>query len=715
MVAQEMISQWVHRHLAVYELFEEKLLEINPNLEEITSIDQLTSQSIIRQAVASFGWVPTYLFVVFNSVCLDASEISVLRKKAIEHRKTEELSVGLKDAASLPISISCKSPKPNRSRPAISPLGGIAMRVLPRSSSGIKQVFSPPSEIEFPSLHADRRRFMGRNSTSPDRPLRTSTSFVLPRSSDDYGKISDNSSQEGWLWKRSSSKSDQVAWKKRFVILRRDKVLYFKRTIPHHSSDDESDRMSIDPMEDSTMVHLIHKGLESDEISVNSPNFGFPMGIQKCGSIPLYLVKSIRSVPMGNDRTDTFQLELDVITRIFRFRCESLEELNRWLFGFQCAIAVTLNSILDSTIVENKMKILKLEKWWKKSRTIDRLLMSTSQGPVMDIDVTKSSWNSIQAVCASTIGHRPSMEDAHVLISEISSKFPNVPTVPRNIPCSFFGIFDGHGGHEAAEFSAKFLLQHVVESFHFPRDMRQALTDAYLKTDRDFILKAQVENLFSGTTAVTAFLFGNKLYVANCGDSRAVLGINGKAYPMSRDHKPNLTDERIRIEERGGWITSHQEINLSQLYCLSPELIEEMEIPQRMGSFVGFITIERVLGELTMTRAIGDREFKGNFAEIHWDHQFSGDIVIANPEVMEHDVMPSERQFLVLACDGLWDVMDSQGVVDFIEISMSSHGDAERTAVDLVHEAIAMGSMDNVSVAIVFFDTSDYGTQIHLS
>ena len=122
----------------------------------------------------------------------------------------------------------------------------------------------------------------------------------------------------------------------------------------------------------------------------------------------------------------------------------------------------------------------------------------------------------------------------------------------------------------------------------------------------------------AGCTAVFAYTNGQKLWVANAGDSRAVLGRNGVAIEMSQDHKPNLENERLRIEKAGGRVQAG-----------------------------------RINGNLNLSRSLGDFDYKQN-SELPAENQ----MITALPEIKEIDITP-EDQFLILACDGVWDIMSS--------------------------------------------------------
>ncbi|KAJ6790566.1 putative protein phosphatase 2C 52 [Iris pallida] len=179
-----------------------------------------------------------------------------------------------------------------------------------------------------------------------------------------------------------------------------------------------------------------------------------------------------------------------------------------------------------------------------------------------------------------------------------------------------FGIFDGHGGSRAAEYLKENLFENLLKHPKFMTDTKLAIRETYQKTDADFLDAEKNTLRDDGSTASTAVLVGNHLYVANVGDSRAVISKAGKAIQLSDDHKPNRSDERKRIESAGG-------------------------VVMWAGTW-------RVGGVLAMSRAFGNRLLK----------QF----VVAEPEIQEK-VVDEEFELLVLASDGLWDVVANEDAV----------------------------------------------------
>lgn len=148
--------------------------------------------------------------------------------------------------------------------------------------------------------------------------------------------------------------------------------------------------------------------------------------------------------------------------------------------------------------------------------------------------------------------------------------------------------------------------------------------------------------------------------VANAGDCRAVLCRRGKAIEMSRDHKPACTKERKRIEASGGSI------------------------------YDGYLN-----GQLNVARALGDWHMEG------MKHRDGGPLS-AEPEVMEAQ-LTEEDEFLIMGCDGIWDVFRSQNAVDFARRRLQEHNDPSVCSKDLIDEALKRKSGDNLSVVVVCF------------
>lgn len=227
---------------------------------------------------------------------------------------------------------------------------------------------------------------------------------------------------------------------------------------------------------------------------------------------------------------------------------------------------------------------------------------------------------------------------------------------------SVFGVFDGHGpyGHEVANFTHEMLPKIVVKDNRFkddPKRIQEALKDAFPQTHKLLCTDAAVEGHFdcalSGTTATLVVLKKGYLYVANVGDSRAVLARGSKgserAEILCPDHKPNLEAEKQRIENSGK----------GQIRRL------EGDIPERV-----FLK-DKMYPGLAMTRSIGDT--------VGID---AG--VISTPDVSCRE-MDKDWRFLLLCSDGVWEFIESQEAVNIVSKFLPA--DVQRAAEALASEA----------------------------
>ncbi|XP_062105964.1 probable protein phosphatase 2C 58 isoform X1 [Humulus lupulus] len=221
----------------------------------------------------------------------------------------------------------------------------------------------------------------------------------------------------------------------------------------------------------------------------------------------------------------------------------------------------------------------------------------------------------------------------------------------NNVELGLFAIFDGHLGHDVANYLQNHLFENILkEQPGIWIDTESSIKNAYRRTDEEILDKS-----FSlgkgGSTAVTAILKdGRKLIVANVGDSRAVICKNGVALQLSVDHEPSK--EKRLIESRGGFVSN---------------------LPG---------DVPRVDGQLAVARAFGDKSLK-----IH---------LSSEPDV---SILPIEEdvEFLILASDGIWKVLSNQEAVD----SIKNIKDAQAAAKRLIGEAVNRNSKDDISCIVV--------------
>lgn len=256
----------------------------------------------------------------------------------------------------------------------------------------------------------------------------------------------------------------------------------------------------------------------------------------------------------------------------------------------------------------------------------------------------------------SEIGPKPQMEDEHLCIDNLLEHLGSPVGLPS--PGAFYGVFDGHGGTDAASFIQKSILKFIIQDSHFPTSVEKAIRSAFVNADHAFADSRSLDSS-SGTTALTALIFGRTMHIANAGDCRAVLGKRGRAIELSRDHKPNCTSERIRIEKLGGRV------------------------------YDGYLN-----GQLSVARALGDWHMKGP--------KGSSCPLSAEPELQE-TTLTEEDEFLIIGCDGLWDVMSSQCAVTIARKELMLHNDPERCSRELVREALKRNTSDNLTVVVVCF------------
>ncbi|KAL8135813.1 hypothetical protein AgCh_010430 [Apium graveolens] len=257
-------------------------------------------------------------------------------------------------------------------------------------------------------------------------------------------------------------------------------------------------------------------------------------------------------------------------------------------------------------------------------------------------------------------GAKQYMEDEHICIDDLVVELGAGADASASFLFSgaFYGVFDGHGGIDAASFVKKNILKFIIDDSHFPVCLETAITNAFVKADHAFADESYLDTS-SGTTALIAFIFERLLVVANVGDCRAVLGRRGRAVELSKDHKPNCASERTRIEKLGGVI------------------------------YDGFLN-----GQLSVARALGDWHMKGP--------KGSACPLSAEPELQEIQ-LKEEDEFLIMGCDGLWDVMSSQYAVTTARKELMLHNDPERCSRELVREALKLNSRDNLTVIVVCF------------
>lgn len=239
-------------------------------------------------------------------------------------------------------------------------------------------------------------------------------------------------------------------------------------------------------------------------------------------------------------------------------------------------------------------------------------------------------------------GWRMEMEDAHVCNTTFAFK-----------DWSFFGVFDGHAGPKVSQYCAQHLLDSILECTSSEpgketsaETVKKGIHKGFLKLDEKLKSLPQCASGEdrSGTTAVVVMVSPDKIIWANCGDSRGLLCRNGKVEFATTDHKPYNIDEKNRIERAGGTVM-----------------------------------MQRVNGSLAVSRALGDFDYK-RATELKSTEQ----LVSPEPEITVHERDHSTDEFLLLACDGIFDVMSNDEVIAYVKHHLLLTNDLAKVSSDLI-------------------------------
>lgn len=263
-------------------------------------------------------------------------------------------------------------------------------------------------------------------------------------------------------------------------------------------------------------------------------------------------------------------------------------------------------------------------------------------------------------------------------------------------------VFDGHSGSLCVDIMMDWLPRNLQKCLSAKpalteEHLKNAVTEACVLTDDEFLTKAREKEALDGTTMILCLLWPEdvgraqgksrcRLLVANLGDSRAVIcrqqGQHLGSFRLSEDHKPGRPDEQQRIEGNGGVVDMQ---GVWRVFTPGP------------ATFGG----RSLLWGLAVSRAFGDLLMKE-------PHRYgctncSGALVSAMPEITTCGLNVSEDRFLVLACDGIWDVLSDEEAISVC----SEHKTADLAAHALVRRAFELGSDDNLTAVVVAWSAED--------
>jgi len=222
----------------------------------------------------------------------------------------------------------------------------------------------------------------------------------------------------------------------------------------------------------------------------------------------------------------------------------------------------------------------------------------------------------------------------------------------------FFAIYDGHGGNFVSHYLKDNFHKTLLSCWSTPEEKMVAIKRAYEEADKEICKQLELRSPRDvhefkdvGATAATVIISRDDvkrvLYTANVGDTRVVLCRNGKAIRLTYDHKVSDEKEAKRISESGGWISGNK--------------------------MAGFLSVSRAFGDFSLKQ---------------W--------ITADPLITE-TTLHKDDKFLIIACDGLWDVISDQEAVNMVKKMKS----AKVMSTKLTEQALAQGSTDNVSIVVV--------------
>jgi len=254
-------------------------------------------------------------------------------------------------------------------------------------------------------------------------------------------------------------------------------------------------------------------------------------------------------------------------------------------------------------------------------------------------------------------GMRRQNEDKHNIILNLNGKYKRLKNV------NFFSVYDGHGGKEVSEFLYKKLYKYFMNrKLNYPLNKK---TINFIYDHLQNILRTNHTNMCShtGSTSLVAIQYkhnnNNYMHIVNLGDCRAVLCRNNLGLALTKDHKPIWPDEKSRIEKLGGKIYFDDDWRVKDL------------------------SVSRAFGDLDATPYITHR-----------------------PEFFNYKLSKNDK-FVILACDGLWDVFTPQQAVNFVLLNCYDNhfnriNRKDNIADKIAKQAIQRGSGDNITAIVIF-------------
>eukprot|EP00828_Plagiopyla_frontata_P006786 TRINITY_DN13053_c0_g1_i4.p2 TRINITY_DN13053_c0_g1~~TRINITY_DN13053_c0_g1_i4.p2 ORF type:complete len:342 (+),score=68.12 TRINITY_DN13053_c0_g1_i4:45-1070(+) len=274
-------------------------------------------------------------------------------------------------------------------------------------------------------------------------------------------------------------------------------------------------------------------------------------------------------------------------------------------------------------------------------------------------DTVAESSSKLKFAASSMQGWRNTMEDAHITALNF------------DINTSLFAVFDGHGGKEVSELCAQEFGELLKRNDNYQKNLfKLALKEVFEELD-DIMEEQDKDSYYTqGCTANVILIRDNQLFLANSGDSRSLLSLkNGDVEQLSIDHKPELESERTRIINAGG-----------------------------------FVMNGRINGNLNLSRALGDLEYKKSKEKSKAEQ-----IISCVPEIIERTI-DETFNYILMGCDGIFEMLSNESLFEYIYNQMRSTEDnLALTVENLLEQIIAPNTQqgigcDNMSAILLKFD-----------
>ncbi|CAD6209464.1 unnamed protein product [Miscanthus lutarioriparius] len=279
---------------------------------------------------------------------------------------------------------------------------------------------------------------------------------------------------------------------------------------------------------------------------------------------------------------------------------------------------------------------------------------------------------------------------------------------------TFVGIYDGHGGPETSRFIndhlfnhlRKFATEHKCVSADVIRKAFQATEEGFLSlVSKEWSMKPQIASV--GSCCLVGVICAGTLYVANLGDSRAVLGRLVKA-----------TGEVVAMQLSSEHNACHEEVR-QELQASHPDDPHIVVLRHNVWRVKGIIQISRSIGDVYLKKPEYNRE--PLHSKFRLRESFQKPILSSEPQITEHRIQPNDR-FVIFASDGLWEHLSNQEAVDLVQ-SSPRNGIARRLVKAAMQEAAKKREMrysdlkkidrgvrrhfhDDTTVVVVFLDSN---------